>query len=154
MKPSTSMTLKGRMEMKNLLNILKPGDIIIAITLIIISFFPFAVFAWQQTQVSGEQRIAVITLENEVIHEINLSEHEGTEVFDIVTHDHEINTIEITEGKIRIKSATCSDQVCVRTGFIQRAGQTIVCLPHQLVIEIQDIGDGSFDDDEIDIISS
>lgn len=140
--------------MKSLIGTLKIGDIVIIILLLLFSLFPIAIFTWQQAQVDGEKLIAVISLENEVIDQINLSDHEGHDQFDITTHDHEINTIELSDGRIQIKSATCRDQVCVRTGFINRAGQTIVCLPHQLVIEIQNIGDDSLEDDQVDIISS
>lgn len=140
--------------MRNLIATLKVGDIIIIILLLLISFTPLAIFTWQQAQVDGEKLIAVISLENEVTHQINLSEHEGHEVFDIVTNDQEINTIEVSDERIQIKSATCNDQVCVRTGFINRAGQTIICLPHQLVIEIQNVGDEHIVDDHVDIISS
>lgn len=146
--------LKRSRDMRNLIATLKIGDIMIIILLLLISFTPFFIFTWQQTQVDGEKLMAIISLENEVIHQINLSEHEGHEIFDIVTHDHEINTIELLDGRIQIKSATCNDQVCVRTGFINRAGQTIICLPHQLVIEIQNVGDEHIEDDQVDIISS
>lgn len=146
--------MKGRIELKALLKTLKAGDIVIIFLLILISFFPLGIFLWQQAQISGEHMIAVISLENEVLHEITLTDHEGVDTHAISTHDHEQNTVEISDGRIRIKSATCTDQVCVRTGYIQRAGQTIICLPHQLVIEIQNIGENSLDDGEIDIISS
>lgn len=140
--------------MKNLITALKIGDIIIIILLLMISLIPLAVFTWQQAQIDGEKLIAVISVENEVIDEIDLSGHEGHEQFDVTTHNHEINTVELSDGRIQIKSATCNDQVCVRTGFINRAGQTIICLPHQLVIEIQNVGDDSLESDQVDIISS
>lgn len=145
---------EGGKEIKNLISTLKLGDIIVIILLLLISLFPFAIFTWQQAQIDGEKLIAVISVKNEVIETINLSDHEGHEQFDITTHDHEINTVELSDGRIRIKSATCNDQVCVRTGFINKAGQTIVCLPHQLVIEVQNLGDDNPEDDLVDIISS
>lgn len=140
--------------MKEFFNTLKAGDIVIVILLLLISLFPMAIFAWQQAQVDGENLIAIISLENETIHEINLSDHQGHEEFEITTHDLETNMIELSDGSIKISSATCNDQVCVRTGFINRAGQTIICLPHQLVIEIQNIGNDNLDQDPVDIISS
>lgn len=44
-----------------------------------------------------------------MIGEINLSEHEGTEEFALVTHDHKANSIETSDGKIQIKTATCPE---------------------------------------------
>ena len=55
-----------------------------------------------------------------------------------IHHSHtDSNIIEAKKGQIRMKSATCSDQVCVRMGSISKPGQTIVCLPHKILIEIQ-----------------
>ncbi|SDC55083.1 hypothetical protein SAMN05421734_11123 [Pelagirhabdus alkalitolerans] len=136
--------------MKAFIQMLKPGDLFIIVLLLMISFLPLGYFYLQQ---SGDgDLVAVISLENEEVQEINLSEHEEDTVFDVDTPDGETNTIEVSDGSIRIKSATCSDQVCVRTGFIDQVGQTIVCLPHQLVIEIQSQEPGQQSD--VDVISS
>lgn len=45
--------------------------------------------------------------------------------------------IEANDGKIRVKSASCSDQVCLNTGWINKPGQAIVCLPNKLVVSIK-----------------
>ncbi|MBC8923371.1 flavin-based extracellular electron transfer system protein EetA, partial [Escherichia coli] len=43
--------------------------------------------------------------------------------------------------------------VCVRTGAIDKQGDTVVCLPHKLVIEVK-ASDGSSGDSDDPIISS
>lgn len=40
-----------------------------------------------------------------------------------------------------IESSTCPTQDCVHTGRISRAGQSIVCLPAQLVIHLEGASD-------------
>ena len=35
-----------------------------------------------------------------------------------------------------MKDAECPDKLCMRQGAISRDGQTIVCLPHKLVVEV------------------
>ena len=35
-----------------------------------------------------------------------------------------------------VESASCPDQICVRSGFISRAGQSIVCVPNEVVISL------------------
>ena len=47
------------------------------------------------------------------------------------------NTLQIQAGQARIISADCPDRVCVRTGPIRYAGETIICLPHRLVVTIE-----------------
>ena len=46
------------------------------------------------------------------------------------------NTLVIKDGKAFIKSADCPDKICANHKAISKTGETIVCLPHKLVIEI------------------
>lgn len=50
------------------------------------------------------------------------------------------NQMIIDDGKVYIKEANCSDKICVNHKPISKSGETIVCLPHKLVIEIVDKG--------------
>ena len=52
------------------------------------------------------------------------------------------NVLEIRDGQAAVIDANCGDHTCVRTGAVSRAGETIVCLPHRLIVEIRG-GDGS-----------
>ena len=42
----------------------------------------------------------------------------------------------IRDGGARIEEASCPDRLCVGMGVIRRAGQSIICLPNQVVVEI------------------
>ncbi len=55
-------------------------------------------------------------------------------VFDVRCHGH-VNTVEIRDHRIRVKSADCPDQTCVEMGWLKSAAMPVVCLPHKLVIE-------------------
>ena len=46
------------------------------------------------------------------------------------------NLLVIEDGAARIEEASCPDGVCVHTGRIRRNGQSIVCRPNQVVVEI------------------
>ncbi len=46
------------------------------------------------------------------------------------------NILVIENGKAFIKSANCPDKICVKHHKISKTGETIVCLPHKLVVEI------------------
>ena len=59
-----------------------------------------------------------------------------------VEYDGHINTIEIKDHRIRVISADCPDQTCVRMGVLKSAAAPIVCLPHHLVIEYTNARDG------------
>jgi hypothetical protein len=119
---------------------IKRWDIIIVALLILISFLPFTIFsAVQAKTMNGDvkNRVATITLDNKKIRKIKLTGNTKTFQFTIHSGDGDENTIEVQKDRIRIKSANCPDQNCVLTGFIEKPGQTIVCLPHRLVIEIK-----------------
>ena len=46
------------------------------------------------------------------------------------------NRVVIKDGRVRVEEADCPDGLCVGQGAISRAGQTIVCLPHRLVVTV------------------
>lgn len=47
------------------------------------------------------------------------------------------NMLVIEEGSVRLEDANCPDRLCVRQGAISRRGESIICLPHRLVITIE-----------------
>jgi len=61
------------------------------------------------------------------------------------------NTLIIENGSARITEASCPDGVCVHTGSINKTGQTIVCLPNKVVVEI--IGGAPQETTDVDIIA-
>ena len=46
-----------------------------------------------------------------------------------------------------MKEANCPDKLCIHQGKISKNGETIVCLPHGLIVEIK-----SDDNPELDIV--
>ena len=61
--------------------------------------------------------------------------------FDVEYQGH-VNTVEISDHRVRVKDADCPDRTCVRMGWLSSASMPIVCLPHQLVIEFAEGSDG------------
>ncbi|MBR1781354.1 MAG: NusG domain II-containing protein, partial [Oscillospiraceae bacterium] len=52
------------------------------------------------------------------------------------------NLLVIQDGAAWIQEADCPDALCVNMGRISRSGQSVVCLPHKVVVEIIDETDG------------
>ena len=48
------------------------------------------------------------------------------------------NILRISNGKVWLLDADCPDKICVNTGKIQYPEQSIICLPHKVVVEIKD----------------
>ena len=47
------------------------------------------------------------------------------------------NIVAVEDGKVFVKDANCRDRICVNSAAIYKKRQSIVCLPHKLVIEIE-----------------
>lgn len=48
------------------------------------------------------------------------------------------NVIVIEERQVYMKDASCPDGLCMKQGHISRAGESIICLPHKLVLRLVD----------------
>lgn len=46
------------------------------------------------------------------------------------------NIVKIQDGKAEMIEASCPDQICVHHRKISNTGETIVCLPNKVVVEI------------------
>lgn len=60
----------------------------------------------------------------------------------------EENLLVIRDGTARVESATCPDGICAAHKPISREGESIVCLPHRVVITVH-----TSDGEEPDIIA-
>lgn len=86
---------------------------------------------WFFVRPAGEGGWAVVTVAGEEIARYELSREK------LVTFgEEEYNVLRIKDGKAAVIEANCGDYTCVRTGEVSKAGETIICLPHELVVEI------------------
>ncbi len=46
------------------------------------------------------------------------------------------NTLVFSDGRVYMESADCKDRLCVRHAPIAYGGESIVCLPHGLIVRI------------------
>lgn len=88
----------------------------------------------------GSGTWAVVTVDGEETARYSLAEDRTVKI-----GGEEYNVLEISGGAAAVVEANCGDHTCVRTGAISRAGETIVCLPHRLVIRIEGGEASSFD---------
>ena len=66
-----------------------------------------------------------------------------------IQSEYGYNLIEIGDEEVRVIEADCPDKIDVKQGYISRIGETIVCLPNKMVVEIK----GLDKDTEIDIMN-
>ena len=130
-----SCVLTHKIKIKEGTTMFKKWDIIIIVVLICLSFIPELVFG----VIMGKNyngTYAEVTLDGKPYKKILLSEHKGEDQIDIKT-EYGYNIIEIKDTSIRIEDADCRDKICIKSGFISKPGEILVCLPHKLMIEIK-----------------
>ena len=81
--------------------------------------------------------VAVITVDGEEIERVDLSRIKDS--YDIVIETgYGRNTVHVEPGAISVTEADCPDRICVHQGRLTGGGIPIICMPHRLVIEIED----------------
>ena len=58
------------------------------------------------------------------------------------------NKIRVEDGKAYMEEANCPDGYCEEQGKISRHTQTIVCLPHKLVVEVLESDNGKKENED------
>ncbi len=73
-------------------------------------------------------KTATIKVDGEVVETVSLN----------CEYKKNINGVEIIvqDGKIFAKSSSCTDKICVRSGEISKSGESIICAPNRVSIEI------------------
>ncbi len=55
------------------------------------------------------------------------------------------NTLEISDGRAKMTAADCPDKLCMHQKAAAKQGETIVCLPNKVVVEVQGEGQAEID---------
>lgn len=89
-----------------------------------------AVFLYATRQDGG---YVSVQMDGQTVMELPLDE--DTQV--VLGEGEHTNTLVIQNGMAQVAEATCPDQICVRQGAVQYEGESLVCLPHKLVITVE-----------------
>ncbi len=109
----------------------KRNDIILAALILIIA--AAGIFFMNIFKTDGA--FAVVKVDGVETARYSLSEN--TEIVITTGENNEFkNTLVIEDNKAFIKNANCPDKICEEHKAISFKGETIVCLPHKVVIEI------------------
>lgn len=84
------------------------------------------------TRPAGDGTWAVVTIDGVEAARYDLSQDRT-----VALGGEDYNLLEISGGAAAVTDANCGDHTCVRTGPVHLEGETIVCLPHRLVVRIE-----------------
>ena len=107
----------------------KRNDIILAVVMILVAA---AGFLWYN--LAKEEGGAVMLIQDgKEVQSFSLNDEVE---YLIETEDDSFNLLVIQGGKAFMKEASCPDQICVNHRPVSNVGETIVCLPNEIVIKV------------------
>ena len=107
----------------------KRNDIILVVVLLLISVAGLLLYK----VLTHEGNVAVVLIDGNEVVRFSLSEDREY----IIETEKGKNTLVIKDGKADIVLADCPDGVCVDHKPISKVRETIVCLPHGVVVVIE-----------------
>lgn len=105
---------------------------ILLIGFILITALGIWLFSYFKKNDTSESEVVVIFDGNQ-IGRYSLSENNTITIRET---DKNYNLILINEGTVKVTDANCPDKLCARQKSISKNGESIICLPHKLVITI------------------
>lgn len=112
---------------------IRKNDSILIGVLVLVAVLLFAGIRFWQGKATAEA-VAVVTVDGEVYGRYPLS---IDTVERLELPDGTYNVLEIRDGRADITEASCPDGICVKHLPICRRGESIVCLPNRVVVEVE-----------------
>lgn len=113
------------------------ADIILIIGIVIVAFVLLGVMSI----LKKDGRRVVISVDGKIYENASLEDDKIIEI----SAEAGYNKVIIKNNKVHMESADCPDKICVKTAAISKEGETIVCLPHKVIVKItgdEDLVDG------------
>lgn len=111
----------------------RKNDIILIAVLAVIALVSYAGIEFYQSA-NTKNGVAVVTIDGEEYGRYPLAVDTAER---IELPDGSYNILEITDGEADITDASCPDGICVNHRAVSKQGQSIVCLPNKVVVEIE-----------------
>lgn len=108
---------------------MKKKDILLAVSVVVTALLLLLILKIPDSGAGGEIRI---TIDGSLYGTYSLQEDQTIEI----AQESGTNIVYIRNGAAWMEEADCPDGYCIRQGRVSRTKQTIVCLPHKLVVEV------------------
>ncbi len=111
---------------------MKKNDVILIAGLLLAALAAFGGISWYLA--AGTQKAeAVVEVDGQEEGRYPLDQDTSVE---IQLEDGSYNRLEIKDGRADITEASCPDKICVDHRPVSRRGESLVCLPNKVVVEI------------------
>lgn len=101
--------------------------------LVLIALVLCLIFAFGFIKVDSVGKTAVVLINNGEVGRFSLSK----DIEKTFKTDDGYNKLVVKNGKCYVENADCRDGICVDRGKISKVGESIVCLPHKFIVEIE-----------------
>ena len=88
-----------------------------------------AILAFQLLKAPGDNTEVKVSVQGKVYGTYRLTQNQ-------TIHIDDKNTVIIEDGTARMEWADCPDQICVNHKAISKNGESIICLPHAVYVEV------------------
>ncbi len=112
---------------------MKKNDMILIGVILIVALAAFGGISWYSEKNTKEAE-AVVYVDGEEQGRYPLNQDTSVRVS---LEDGNYNLLEIKDGQADITEASCPDKVCVDHRPVKNQGESLVCLPHKVVVEIE-----------------
>lgn len=122
---------------------MKKNDIIMISIIVVLALASYAAVNFYGGQKTKDAQ-AVVTIDGREYGTYPLSEDTRVR---IESENEGYNILIIEDGAASIEEASCPDKICVRHKQIDKTGETLVCLPNKVVVEIKNGEEAEVDAD-------
>ena len=113
---------------------MKKNDLILLVVILAVTLLFLGGMRFWQVNNTGGEAVAVVTIDGVEYGAYPLA-NDITERIELP--DGSYNILTVSGGYAEVTEASCPDQICVKHNHIRYSGETIVCLPNRLVVEIK-----------------
>ena len=106
---------------------MKKTDIILIVTILVIAFSLLGIVSFANKE---DAYRVVVTVDGELYNEFSLGEEKSIYI-------NETNLLVIDNYTATVKWADCPNQICVNHKDINQVGESIICLPNRVIINIK-----------------
>jgi len=106
----------------------KPGDVLTAILIAVFGLYVL----WSQNSAHKSATKVLISRGGTQISGFFLDKDSHVDLKEFGVN----MVVEVRNGRVRVASSDCKQQVCVRHGWIDRPHEAILCLPNQITVEL------------------
>ncbi|MBQ1674982.1 MAG: NusG domain II-containing protein [Oscillospiraceae bacterium] len=110
-----------------------PWDGLVVAAVVLLGVLVAVFFYGPKTNTDGPLT-CVVSVGGQVVDSAPLASFAGEHTY---SHNGYTLTIQVSGGQVEVLHSDCPGQDCVHSGSISRAGQSLICLPAQVVIHLE-----------------